>query len=332
MRRRALWSPGLAAPALAGCSSTPLGYLSGAGGPTAAPTQHLAIGFTVIALAVILIIAAAIAVALTMSRRSSRTHGHVVARSGDGLQWIYWGLGLSFPALVAMAIWSFGVTRAVAQPTGPAAVTVDVTGHRWWWEVRYHADVPDRIVTTANELVIPTGVPIHLRLTSADVIHDFWVPKLGPKMDMIPGHWNATWLQADRPGTYVGQCAEYCGLEHAMMGLRVRALAPADYVRWRTAALQPATPDASRGSRVFAAACAGCHAVRGTPAGGILGPDLTHFASRDTIAAGVLPNTPANRNLWVAETQRIKPGVLMPTVPLTDYDRSAVVAYLGSLR
>ena len=321
---------------LGGCQPTPLGYLSGAGGPTARPTQGLAIGFSVISVLVIVIMTLSIGVAIWVSRRAVRDQGPVVARTGDGLRWIYWGLGLSFPVLLAMAVWSFAVTRAVAEPTGSAGLTVDVTGHRWWWEIGYHADSPDGTFTTANELVIPTGVPIHIRLTSGDVIHDFWVPKLGPKMDMVPGRWNATWLQADTPGTYMGQCAEYCGLEHAMMGLRVRALPPAEFAAWRAGQLRPQSlasgASTQMGAQVFAAQCSGCHAVRGTRAGGVLGPDLTHFASRDTLAAGVLPNTPAGRTEWIAATQRVKPGVLMPTVPLTDYDRRAVVAYLGDLR
>ncbi|MEO6092797.1 MAG: c-type cytochrome, partial [Novosphingobium sp.] len=209
----------------------------------------------------------------------------------------------------------------------------EITGHRWWWEIRYRdADHPDHVVTTANQLVIPTGVPVRIELTSADVIHDFWVPKLGPKMDMIPGKTNVTWLDARDAGTYRGQCAEYCGLEHARMAFEVTALSPAAFARWSVAERAPATVPETRGRAVFADHCAACHSVRGTVAQGIYGPDLTHFASRPSIAAGTLPNTVAARDRWLADTQGVKPGALMPQVPLDDVDRAAVVRYLGALR
>jgi cytochrome c oxidase subunit 2 len=212
-------------------------------------------------------------------------------------------------------------------------MTVEITGHRWWWEIRYRdADHPNFVVTTANRLVIPTGIPVRLELKSDDVIHDFWVPKLGPKMDMVPGKTNVTWLNARDAGTYRGQCAEYCGLEHARMGLDVAALSPANFTRWMIAERAPAVVADSRGRALFLNQCAACHTVRGTAAAGIYGPDLTHFASRPRIAAGVLPNTVAGRGRWLADTQGVKPGALMPQVPLDDVDRAAVVHYLGTLQ
>jgi cytochrome c oxidase subunit 2 len=175
-------------------------------------------------------------------------------------------------------------------------------------------------------------VPVRIELTSGDVIHDFWVPKLGPKMDMIPGRTNVTWLEARDPGTYRGQCAEYCGLEHARMAFEVSALPPGEFTRWIEAERAPSLADQSRGQQIFASSCAACHSVRGTDAAGIYGPDLTHFARRPTIAAGLLPNTVAARELWLAKTQSVKPGALMPQVELGDADRHAVVRYLGSLQ
>lgn len=171
-----------------------------------------------------------------------------------------------------------------------------------------------------------------MRLESADVIHDFWVPKLGPKMDMIPGHPNMTWIEARDRGLYRGQCAEYCGLEHAHMGFVVRALAPADYQRWIAAQRMPAIAPPSDARTLFEARCSACHTVRGTDSGGILGPDLTHVGSRATLAAAVLPNTPAALDQWLADPQAVKPGALMPRVPLTTVERARLVNWLEALK
>ncbi|CAN5272759.1 cytochrome c oxidase subunit II [soil metagenome] len=320
--------------ALGGCSGTPLGYMTGSGSASGDILQQIAWGFSAIAIAVTLIIILLIGMAIRVSvRRARREPDARVEREAGGLRFIYWGVGLSMPVLVAMAVWNFVATRAVAQPPSAPALTVAVTGHRWWWEIRYSdANHPDRVVTTANQLVIPTGVPVRIELTSGDVIHDFWVPKLGPKMDMIPGRTNVTWLEARDPGTYRGQCAEYCGLEHARMAFEVSAMPPGEFARWIEAERAPALADQSRGQQIFASSCAVCHSVRGTDAAGIYGPDLTHFARRPSIAAGLLPNTVAARELWLARTQSVKPGALMPQVELGDADRHAVVRYLGSLR
>lgn len=316
---------------LGGCARHPLGYLEGASGPAAGPIQTLMLGFIVIVSIVVAVIALLIAFAILRARREAREKGTGVERQTSGLAWIYWGSGLAFPILVAMAVWNFAVTRNATDLPSSPGLEVEVTGHRWWWEVRYRNVEPVRNITSANEIVIPVGVPVRFDLTSADVIHDFWVPKLGPKMDMIPGTWNEVWLQADAAGTYVGQCAEFCGLEHAKMGLRIRALAPDQFAAWQAAEQAPAAPSASHGQQVFGQACSACHTVRGTDAGGIVGPDLTHFAGRTTLAAGILANTPENRRRWLEETQKIKPGALMPQVPLSEQDLTAVVDYLGSL-
>jgi len=317
---------------LAGCTRRPMGYLEGAAGPASIPVQRLGNGFVAIACAVVLIILAMLLLAIANGRRATREQGGVVRSGTHGLAWIYWGIGVSTPVLVAMTLWNFVVTREVSAAPAYLPVDVEITAHRWWWEMRYRATPASDMITTANELVIPTGAPVRLRLTSADVIHDFWVPKLGPKMDMEPGQWNTTWLEADRPGVYFGQCAEYCGLEHAKMGLRVVALGPAQYAAWQRGMRQPAPASATRGAQVFIASCSGCHTVRGTDAGGILGPDLTHVASRGTLAAGLLPNTPAGRLRWLSATQQVKPGAQMPQVALDQADLAAVAGYLGSLR
>ncbi|MBV1691378.1 cytochrome c oxidase subunit II [Novosphingobium sp. G106] len=319
---------------LSGCDGTPLSYMAGSGSASADTLQWIAWGFSGIAILVTLIIAAMIGLAIRASLRNARkSPDDTVSRVDDGLGFIYWGVGISMPVLITMAVWNFVATRAIAEPGASPRMTVEITGHRWWWEIRYRdADHPDQVVTTANRLVIPTGVPIRIELASADVIHDFWVPKLGPKMDMIPGKTNVTWLEARDAGTYRGQCAEYCGVEHARMALQVTALAPVEYSRWFTAERAPAAPPDTRGRTVFLDHCAACHSVRGTAAAGIYGPDLTHFANRPTIAAGLLPNTAAMRDRWISDTQGVKPGALMPQVALSDADRAAVVRYLGALR
>ena len=206
------------------------------------------------------------------------------------------------------------------------AMRIAATGHQWWWEFSYAG------VATANELHIPVDTPVDLELTSADVIHSFWVPELGPKMDMLPGVTNRLRLFARRAGSYDGQCAEFCGIEHAWMRIRVVAQSRAEFDTWLSAQAAPA-PHGSEGERVFLAnICVNCHAVRGTSAAGTAGPDLTHVGARTMIGAGVLPNDVARMRAWLADPERYKPGTLMPSVPLSDADLDAVAAYLVSLR
>ncbi|MCS7250886.1 MAG: cytochrome c oxidase subunit II [Thermoflexus sp.] len=221
-----------------------------------------------------------------------------------------------------------------ATSTPPAdALPVKVIGRQWWWEFQY----PTLGITTANELVIPVGRPIRALVTSADVIHSFWVPQLGGKMDAIPGRENPVWLQSDVEGVFYGQCAELCGISHANMRLRVRAVSEAEFQRWveaqRAPAAQPVEPLAQQGYQVFMSkACVGCHAIEGTPAQGKVGPNLTHFGSRTTIAAGLLENTPENLARWLDNPQAVKPGALMPRLGLTPEEIQALVAYLLSLK
>lgn len=247
-------------------------------------------------------------------------------------------LGAALPTLILVPLlfWTFGVQAAIDPRARPADLVVEVVGKQWWWEVRYRDPDPSRWFTTANELHVPVGRRVELRLTSTDVIHSFWVPELHGKTDMIPGRENVAWIQADRPGVYGGQCAEYCGLQHTYMGLLVVAQRPEDYERWaaaqRAAAAEPTDPLARAGRDAFMSACAYCHAVRGTPAGGNLGPDLTHLASRRTLAAGLLPNTPGHLGGWIASPQALKPGALMPQVPLTSEQFERIHRYLLTLR
>jgi cytochrome c oxidase subunit 2 len=217
------------------------------------------------------------------------------------------------------------------------ALTVRITGHQWWWEVRYDDAVPSNVVTTANEIHLPRGRAIRFELEAADVIHSFWVPNLHGKTDMIPGHTSVTFLRADRTGEFWGQCAEFCGHQHANMRLQVVVHEPADYEKWlshqRKPAADPVSESRKKGQQVFLTnTCVMCHTITGTPAGSRVGPDLTHLASRSRIAAGTLQNTRGNLERWVLDAHTNKPGVRMPPNPLSPEQLVVLLDYLESLQ
>ena len=239
------------------------------------------------------------------------------------------------PALLLLVVFGFtvGTMRAADPPVGDQSPDLVVTGYQWWWRVEY----PAAGAVTANEIHIPVGKRLLVRLEGGDVIHDFWVPQLGPKRDMVPGHSNHLWIEADAPGIYLGACAEYCGNQHAWMRLRVIAQPQAEFDAWQQQQLQapapPAGGDAAQGAQIFQQrTCANCHAIAGTPATAHAGPDLTHVASRQTLGAGVLDNTPDNLMKWLADPQAVKPGNHMPSLRMTEEELRALVAYLESLR
>jgi len=216
-------------------------------------------------------------------------------------------------------------------------LTIEVTGKQWWWDVTYADTSPSGRFTTANEIHIPVGQPVLFVLGARDVIHSFWVPNLAGKKDLIPGYTQSMWLQADTAGDYRAQCAEFCGVQHAKMALHVIAESPADYRRWVEAQRAPGrTPTDSvteRGREVFVTGpCAMCHAVTGTSASARNGPDLTHLASRRTIAAGTLPNTRGALAGWIVDPQQVKPGAHMPPNQLSPPDLDALLTYLQSLK
>jgi cytochrome c oxidase subunit 2 len=218
-----------------------------------------------------------------------------------------------------------------------SALTVKVTGYQWWWKVQYDNQTAGYIVTTANEIHIPVGRPVLFKLTSNDVIHSFWVPNLHGKTDLIPGHETTTWIRADRAGVFRGQCAEFCGHQHAHMALTVVVESSEQFKTWYDAQLKPAaepsTPEHTRGRQVFMSSpCVMCHRIGGTDAGGAVGPDLTHLASRTTIAAGTLDNTRDHLAGWVSDSQQIKPGNRMPPNILEPEDLQALLDYLQSLK
>lgn len=250
--------------------------------------------------------------------------------------WIYVGVAVTVVILIGSFIGTMVTLARASRPAQGAALTLDITGHQWWWEVRYSDSLPSHGSVTANAIHIPVGRPVRVRLHGADVIHSFWIPELAGKTDVIPGQTNEAWFDASTPGEYRRQCAEYCGLEHAKIAAIVFADPAARYEAWaateRASALAPTDSMSRVGEQVFVRSCSACHAVRGTGTEGRVGPDLTHFASRTTIAAGALTNTEANLGDWIRDPQRAKPGAFMPTVPIADSDVATVAVYLRALR
>ena len=245
--------------------------------------------------------------------------------------------GVSLVALIALLFQSVVIGRALDTLRAPDALRIQVTGNQWWWDVQYDNPTPSLRVTTANEIHIPVGRPVVFSLISTDVIHSFWVPNLQGKIDLIPGRLNELWLQADTAGVYRGQCAEYCGLQHAKMALVVVAEAQDQFERWLTAnrasAPAPVTPEQVRGrALVEGGSCAMCHNITGTLAGGRTAPDLTHIASRSTLAAGSFPNMREYLSAWITDPQRLKPGNRMPAPRLRPDELQAVLAYLETLK
>jgi cytochrome c oxidase subunit II len=250
---------------------------------------------------------------------------------------VAWASIASALLLVGLVAASVFTDRALARLPLADAVNIEVTAHQWWWTARYVNGAPSDAFVTANEIHVPVGRPVVVKLRSADVIHSFWVPNLAGKKDLVPGRTALLQFRADQPGLYRGQCAEFCGFEHALMGLLLVADPPAQFDAWvqaqRAPAAEPPDARARRGKELFqTGACAMCHAIQGTPANGQQAPDLTHLASRRTLAAGTLPNTPAQLAAWISDPQTHKPGANMPATPLSGDDLEALVAYLGSLK
>ena len=241
------------------------------------------------------------------------------------------GLGVSGAILAGTFAVSLRALNALADPPERPVMTIDVIGHNWWWEARY----PNGAVT-ANEIHIPAGRAVEIKLATADVIHSFWVPQLNVKKDQVPGMDNRLWLLAEQPGRYRGQCAEFCGLQHARMVFYVEAQPAPEFDQWLAneagPARSPATPAATAGRDDFLrSSCAGCHTVRGTSAVGTLGPDLTHLASRQTIGAGLLPSRPDTLSDFIRNAQHAKPGASMPPTEVSADELAAIVAYLMTL-
>jgi len=308
------------------------------GGPAAEVTTEmtwvLAIGAGVVFGVVLLCIAAAL----------RHRHRAPAVDSGRAERWWIVGAGVVFPLLVLVPLLLYATARtdALTPPrlaTGADELVITVQARLWWWRVTYRDPLIGHEVITANQINLPTGRAVRLALVSDDVIHSFWVPALAGKVDMVPGKVHHLWLQADRAGVYRGQCAEFCGEQHARMAIHVVAQSPDDFARWLQAQAAPAAapsgPDAVRGLAIFTERrCSACHSVLGLGAGPVatLGPDLTHLASRLHLGAGTLPFNRASLADWIADPQHAKPGVRMPSYALDAASMQALVSFLEQLR
>jgi cytochrome c oxidase subunit II len=311
---------------------------AGCGGPASAldprgpgAAQIASLTWILIGVAAILYLAVLAALGIAVTRRRAQPAG------GD--RWARAGVvagGILLPLLVLPVLFTVSVRTlaALTRPESPAFV-VEVVGQQYWWDLRYRAPDGRDLAVAANELHLPAGRRVELHLRSVDVIHSFWVPALQGKLDLIPGKTNVTWVSADQPGVYPGQCAEYCGIQHALMRLLVVVQTPDEFDAWLASQNAPARPptDSARAQDIFLLHCAQCHTVRGTTAFfGHTGPDLTHLMSRRTLAAGTLANVKGNLAGWLADPQHLKPGNRMPRIVLPPEDFHAVLDYLTSLR
>jgi cytochrome c oxidase subunit 2 len=283
------------------------------------------------ATAVTLLVYVSLARGLARRRRTTR-RGDERRFFVNEQTWVVAG-GVVLPTVFIILLTGMSL-HVLRTDTAPDALNITVVAHQYWWEIQY----PDQHVATANEIHIPAGRDVNVTLRSDDVIHSFWVPDLAGKIDMIPGQTNHLTLHANRTGRFRGQCAEFCGLQHANMIFFVDADSPADFDRWVSTQQQPAavpapgTVEAAGAAAFMDLPCASCHTISGTGATGRDGPDLTHFASRETLGAGVAPNNRGYLGGWIADAQSTKPGSLMPPVPMSPEQLNSLIAYLETLR
>lgn len=308
--------------------------------PVSTPARwilDLSLFVLVVTAAIFVVVFSLLTYAVLKFRKRSATDGQEPAQVyGSSQLELAWTV---IPVLIIAVLFLASARVIVAIQNAPepkSAIDVTVIGHQFWWEYRY----PSLKVVTANELHIPVSDPAHptptfLTLLSADTDHSFWVPRLAGKTDLIPNHPNRLWVDPHETGLFLGQCAQYCGTQHALMLLRVYVQTRAEFDRWIREQSQPAHADGSisQGQKIFErTACINCHAVAGTAANGRFGPDLTHLMSRDTIASGAAPNTPANLRRWIQKPNSIKPGSKMPAMGLSDSELDEVTRYMETLR
>jgi cytochrome c oxidase subunit 2 len=296
-----------------------------------------------VAVAVYVIVIAALVFALMRKRTAPadstpRTESSGATRAEDGASRIIVGtaVGITVAVLIVLALSDFLAQHTLAK-SPPDPLRIELTGYQWWWGVQYDDPDPAGRFHTANELHVPVGRTVQLIMSSQDVIHSFWLPNLQGKKDLIPGRVTEAVFTAERPGVYEGQCAEFCGYQHAKMRLIVHADPQDAFNAWKAKQHQPGqapqTDDQHHGLEVFMqSSCSLCHTIQGTHAQATIGPDLTHLAGRGTLAAGSLPNTPENLSSWILDPQHIKPGVRMPGTAMSPQDLRALVAYLTSLQ
>jgi cytochrome c oxidase subunit 2 len=289
---------------------------------------------TLFVCAVIFVIVSALVLICILRYRSQPNDAEPAQIAGNHRLEVSWTVA-SILILVGLFVLTVQAMR-VSDPAADRPPDLTVIGHQWWWEARYPSGA-----VTANEIHIPTGIPLIFRIETADVIHDFWVPELGRKIDAIPGRPVSIWLAADKPGTFTGACAEYCGVQHAWMRITVVAEPPDAFAKWETHELSlaatPTDPAAARGAQLFQTrSCAACHAIRGGPsqptAQARYAPDLTHVAERSTLGAGVIDNTRSELGRWLQNPQAIKVGCHMPDTELSEKDADDLVAYFETLR
>jgi cytochrome c oxidase subunit 2 len=311
----------------------PFNYFLHSYGPASMPTMHL--GWVFVAILVVIFIIVSLLLIWAVFHKRSAEYSRSMDREDQGMRWIYIGTGITTCILFAMAIYMLITLNTIAKPTQAPTLTLTVTGYDWWWKIEYEDNDPSRRFVTANEIHIPVGQPVLVKLKSADVIHAFWVPMLAGKTQMIPGLTNQQWIQADVAGVYLGECTQFCGVQHAHMGLEVVAESKDEFKAWqdiqrKTAATFPDI-DVNAGQKIFMDQCSGCHSIRGTEAVGPHAPDLTHLKSRRLIAGGLLTNTPDHLLQWITHAQQLKPGARMPSMVLTEVEISALSAFLSTL-
>jgi cytochrome c oxidase subunit 2 len=298
--------------------------------PQARAIFDLGIESSVILAAIFAIVAGIIVYALMRFRwREGEPDPHQAA--GNKTIEIVW---TAIPCVIVVALFTLTArTMSLSDPPPAPAPDLLIVGHQWWWEARYLQSG----VVAANEIHIPVGRAMSVQFDSADVLHEFWVPELARKITAVPGHPNHIWIEADTPGTYLGVCSEFCGTEHAWMHFLIIAEPPEKFAAWQSAQLRPAVlpsdPAARKGLALFEqTSCVSCHAIHGTIAGAGVGPDLTHFASRRQLGAGIADNTPENLRRWLADPQQVKPGAKMPDFKFTDEQLTQLVDYFETLK
>jgi cytochrome c oxidase subunit 2 len=319
------------------------GFQTALGGEALESSNFLALFWVFMAVCTVMYLLVVAALLIGMWRRrtpggeqtveSGRHHEAAPAFRTALIAWT----ALVLVGLAGLTIASFFTDRSNASVARDPGVTLKVTANQWWWDVEYTTHDASKMIRTANEIHLPVGVPAEVSLQSNDVIHSLWIPNLAGKQDLIPGRVTDLQLLPRKVGTYRGQCAEFCGIQHAHMALDVTVESKADFEKWVAAqqrvAFAPATPLELAGYRyVTTRECSVCHNITGTPAAGTIGPDLTHFASRRSIGAGTLPMSAGNLYGWVADPQSQKPGNHMPTIGLEPADLHAIVAYLETLK
>jgi cytochrome c oxidase subunit 2 len=341
MSRLARRCAGLAAVALAGLTTWALAALPARGDvsqstldPKSDSAQEIAdLWWLMLVVATLVVAVVLMLVALAVLRPHGRLSDRLASRLGG--RWLVAVAGIGIPLVILVIL--FGLTLQTLVQTSPAnlkpQMTIQVTGRQWFWDVRY----PGREIVTANELHVPVGVPVEVEVRTADVIHSFWVPQLDRKIDLIPGRDNRVTFAANEAGVFRGECAEFCGEQHANMAFLVVAEPRRDFDAWlarmAAPALPPTSASAAAGRRVFfGRGCASCHTIAGTAARGDVGPDLTHLALRGTLAAGTLPNTRGDLGGWILNPQAIKPGNKMPAIGLSGPELQALLDYLEGLR